>query len=183
MQRRPILALVANSLSGRGQARSDTVHFGPLTMRWPHAYHQVRSGAPTVLSGPHGEAITVSVYPAVAEVASCDSAAAEDARKLVEGSTRLVRSAAQGFGHAVVPPERAALPDGSVLVSAASESDALVAPNYLLQFSVISRCGDMAYVTVEGKSAPASEEYEALLPFFQTVRWKPDGMRRPVLAS
>jgi hypothetical protein len=48
---------------------------------------------------------------------------------------------------------------------------------------VISRRGDMAYVTVEGKSTPASEEYEALLPFFQTVRWKRNAARRPVLAS
>lgn len=184
MQRRPILMLVANSLRpSQPEARADTVQFGPLTMRWPHSYHRVRSELPTVMSGPHGEEITVSVYPSVAEVATCESAAAEDARKLVEGSTRLVNSAAQGFGHAVVPAARVALPDGSVLVSAASESIPTKDANYLLQFSVISRRGDMAYVTVEGKAAPASEEYEALLPFFQTVRWKGNAARRPVLSS
>jgi hypothetical protein len=182
MQRRPILRLVANSLrSDRDQARAETVQFGPLSMRWPHAYNKVRDDTPIVLAGPHGEQVTVSVYPAAAEVASHDEVAAEDARKLVEGSTRLVRSAAQGFGHAIVSAARAALPDGSVLVSAASESEQAKNSNYLLQFSVISRCGDMAYVTVEGKSMPASEEYEALLPFFRTVRWQHDAARTPVL--
>lgn len=173
MLRRSILALAANSLLiVPGWAHTTQARFGRLTILWPHAYDYFHAEPPVVLAGPHGQEVTVSVYPAADPAAGCTSASAEDARKLVEGSLRLVRSAAEGFGAQVVPATRSGLPDGSTLVSAASEWQDASSMRYLLQFSVVSRCGDMAYVTVQGKDARAATQYEEMLPLFRTVRWR-----------
>lgn len=172
MLRRSLLALAANSLLiVPGWAQAAQARFGRLVILWPHAYDYFRAEPPLVLAGPDGQEVTVSVYPAADRAGGCPAEAAEDARKLVEGSLRLVRSAAEGFGVPVVPVTRSALPEGSTLVSAASEWHGPASLRYLLQFSVVSRCADMAYVTVQGSQGRAAAQYEEMLPLLQTARW------------
>jgi hypothetical protein len=140
-------------------------------MRWPHGYRVVRRKAPVMLAGPDAQEVTVSVYAAGAQPSPAGIAAGEELASDIERSTRLLQSAGESFGELVAPVARAVLPDGSVLVSCASQWRGF-STSYLLQFTVLSLGGDMAYLTVEGRGHAAAGEYQRVLPLFKSVRWE-----------
>lgn len=174
MHRRSVLVVLASCFVRPGQAQtSERLKFGPLAMRWPHGYRVVRRADPVVLAGPGNEEVTISVYtpPAGAERAD---AAPQEVRRVVERHAQLMQSAAENFGEVIVPVARKELPDGSTLLSAASQWRGF-STSYLLQFHVVSRLGHIAYVTVEGRGRFAATRHDRLLPLFQSVQWLAGG--------
>lgn len=159
---RAVLFLAGCWLAVPAGAQSEEVDFGHLAMQWPSGYTVVRPAEPVLLRGPQAQEVAASVY-----VATEDTPQAQ--RSFADRSERLVRSAAASHGR-VVRFTRSVLPDGSLLVAAASQARG-AAGGYLLQFTVLSPAGHVGYVTVEGQGRHAAGEFRRLLPLFHTVRW------------
>ena len=164
-----VLASLCVLVAGAAGVPTREVQLERLAMHWPEGYTIVWYQHSTHLIRADGQQAIVSTYGPDADA---DARALPDAahRKLVELGANHLEISATRFGTVLVPITRAELPDGSILLSAASEKTGARPRSYLLQFSVIGRAGRTAYITVEGKGV-AKPEYQQLLPLFQTVRW------------
>jgi hypothetical protein len=140
-----------------------------LAMHWPAGYTIVWTTDSTHLLRADGQQAIVSSYGPAPD-ADWPPLAAAAHRRLAELGAKQLEESAVRFGTVLAPLARAELPDGSILLSTASEKPGKPPRSYLLQFSVVGRAGSTAYITVEGEGA-ALPEYRRLLPLFQTVRW------------
>lgn len=172
MRRRSVAPMLAAlcllAVAPAGAERRDLELEG-LAMQWPEGYTILWHRNSTVLIRGDGQKVVVSSFGPVSE-AEAPMVPEAAYRKLVEFGANRLELAGVRFGAVLVPLARADLPDGSILLSHASEKPGSTPRSYLIQFNVIGRAGRIAYITVEGTGAVVPE-YQRLLPLFQTARW------------
>jgi hypothetical protein len=151
-------------------ARGAEVQLGSMAMQWPDGFTHKAGSAPIRLVGTGGEEVLASIFRIGSEAQPWDKEI--DFPKMLESGSQQISTQAQRVGKVVVPLQRKELPDGSTLLTAASETSSLFSKGYFLLYMVISPAGRVGFITVEGSKSVATQEHERFLPYFQSVSWQ-----------
>lgn len=149
-----------------GLVQADEIRFGSLSLDWPAGYTIKSAKPPFELAGPSGAKVLVTVMRPGASAANSPEALA----KLHAMTERMLTTEAQKAGRVVVPLGQETLPDGTRLRFTGSQVAKLFRSGYFLQYALMARSGQIAFLTFEG-SGDAAAEHEAIKGLFRTVQW------------
>lgn len=161
------VGLVLVLLGRTGSA--DVIEFGSLSLDWPSGTAVKSTRPPVELALPGGAKVLVTVM----RIGPRAGQQALDVEQLQASNEKILADVARRSGRVVIPLDRQALPDGSTLLSIGSETSTLFSTGYFLQYALLTRAGQLGYVSAEGRG-DAQAPHALVGDVMRRARWSDD---------